>query len=288
MSKRRKVDSKELGLVFGAIWGQHLFKIEDLHYGYWTPDLPVDYFNLGRAQANYSQFLISHLPAGIKTILDVGCGIGTLARNLLNLGYQVDCVSPSPLLTQEARKKLKNGCQIFECGYEELETPNRYDLVLFSESFQYVKMEKAFPQTLRFLREGGYLLISDFFKTDAKGKSALHGGHRLSKFYRLISRYPFQLIQDLDITNQTAPTLTLYHEMLTQVGLPTRDLLWYLLNNNYPRLARLLQWKYREKIEKLNHKYFSGERDAAHFAIFKSYRHLLYQKVASGQLAGRG
>jgi len=281
MKTPRKVEFKELGLVLGAILGQHLLKIKDLHYGYWTPDLPVDYFHLEQAQANYSQFLISHLPPGIKTILDVGCGIGGMARKLLDLGYQVDCVSPSPLLTLEARKRLGQDCRIFECGYEELETPNCYDLILFSESFQYVKMDKAFAQTLRFLRPGGYLLISDFFKTDAEGKSALHGGHRLSKFYRLISPYPFQLLQDLDITEQTAPTLTLYHEILTQVGLPTRDLLNYLLDTNYPRLAKFLRWKYKAKIEKLNGKYFSGERDAAHFAIFKSYRLLLYQKAAS-------
>ena len=281
MSKRQKVDTQELGLLFGAILGKALFKIEDLHYGYWTPDLPVDYSNLGQAQANYSQFLISHLPPGVRTILDVGCGIGTLAHKLLDLGYQVDCVSPSPLLTQQARQKLGNGCRIFECSYEELETQNRYDLVLFSESFQYLKMEKALQQTLRFLEESGYLLICDFFKTDAQGKSALHGGHRLSKFYRLIAQSPFRIVEDIDITAQTAPTLTLVHEFLTQAGLPIRDLLFYFMEENYRYLAKFLRWKYQAKIEKIERKYLSGDRDARHFSIFKSYRLLLYQKAAS-------
>jgi len=284
MSKRQKVDSKELGLIFGAILGQDVFKIEDLHYGYWTPDLPVDYFNLGRAQANYSQFLISHIPPGVKTILDVGCGMGALAHKLLSLGYQVDCVSPSLLLTQRAREKLGSACRIFETGYEELETDNRYDLVLCSESFQYLNMEKTLAQTLRFLNEKGYLLICDFFKTDAKGKSALSGGHRLSGFYNLISQYSFQNVEDLDITAQTAPTLTLVHNFLTHVGLPIRDLIIYFMESNYPRINKFLDWKFKKKIDKLNHKYFSGERDAAHFAIFKSYRLLLYQKVPARQI----
>jgi ubiquinone/menaquinone biosynthesis C-methylase UbiE len=279
MSRSQKVDSKELGLIFAAILGQDVFKIEDLHYGYWTPDLPADYFNLARAQANYSQFLLSHIPVGVKTILDVGCGMGAMAQKLIGLGYQVDCVSPSLLLTQRVREKLGSSCRIFECNYEELETDNRYDLVLCSESFQYLNMEKAISQTLRFLNDKGYLLICDFFKTDAKGKSALSGGHRLSGFYSLISQHPFQSVEDIDITPQTAPTMTLVHNLLTHVGLPIHDMLFYFLKSNYPRVDKFLRWKYKKKIDKLNHKYFSGERDAAHFSIFKSYRLLIYQKV---------
>jgi SAM-dependent methyltransferase len=283
MSPPRKVDSKEVGLVIGMILGKYFLNTEDLHYGYWPPGLPVSGANMAQAQANYSKFLISHIPAGTKTILDVGCGTGHLARQLLGLGYRVDCVSPSPLLTERARQKLGDACRIFECTYEEVETGKPYDLVLFSESWQYVKMEPSFQKTQTLLPEGGHLLICDFFKTDAKGKSALGGGHRLSKFYRLISSYPFAAVQDLDLTPETAPNLALVDEVLTRAGIPIRDLVFYFLNQNYPRLSKLVQWQFQKKIDKLNFKYFSGQRNAENFAKFKSYRLLLYQKVAAGE-----
>ena len=281
MSKPRKVDSREVGLLIGMILGKAFLDTEDLHYGYWTPDLPVTGANMAQAQENHSKFLISHIPAGTKTILDVGCGTGHLAKKLLALGYQVDGVSPSPLLTERARQNLGDAVRIFECTYEELETEKRYDLVLFSESFQYVKTGPSLEKTLTLLRPGGHLLICDFFKTDAQGKSALGGGHRLSKFYRKIASLPLVAVTDLDITRETAPNLALVDEALTRAGIPIRDLIFYFLSHNYPHLSKLLQWQFRQKIEKLNFKYFSGQRNAANFAKFKSYRLLLYQKVAA-------
>ena len=106
--KKKKIDSKEVGLVAGIILGKTLFKTDDLHYGYWTPDLKLDIQNIVHAQENHSNFIISNIPEGVSTILDVGCGAGALAKRLLAKGYHVDCVSPSMLLTREA-KKLTGG-----------------------------------------------------------------------------------------------------------------------------------------------------------------------------------
>ncbi|MFQ6082839.1 MAG: class I SAM-dependent methyltransferase [Candidatus Aminicenantia bacterium] len=264
--------------------GKHLFKTEHLHYGYWTEDLEVDIQNMPKAQENYTNFIISHIPEGIKTVLDVGCGVGIFALKLINKGYQVDCVSPSPLLTKRAQELLGNRSHIFECKYENLQTEKRYDMVLFSESFQYVNLVKALENTLKFLNENGYLLICDFFKTDAKGKSVLGGGHGLTKFYNLISKYPFELVKDIDITKETAPNLKIVNDFLTEVGLPVWNLVTNYLNNKYPLLARILQWKYRKRIEKINRKYFSGARNAENFAIFKSYRLFLYKKAGTASL----
>ena len=79
MNKRRKVDTKEIGLEIGLIIGKHFFHTEYLHYGYWTNDLDINLLNLPQAQENHSNFIISHIPEGTKTILDVGCGVGRFA-----------------------------------------------------------------------------------------------------------------------------------------------------------------------------------------------------------------
>ena len=281
MNRPKKVTSKEIGLEIGLLLSRYFLKAEDLHYGYWTSDLDVDFLNLPQAQENHSSFLISHIPDGTKTILDVGCGTGRLALKLVNRGYQVDCVSPSTLLTEYARNLLGNRSHIFECRYEELETENRYDVVLFSESFQYTTLETALQNSLKFLNDGGYLLICDFFKTDAKGKSPLGGGHKLTRFYDLISQYPFEPTKDIDITKRTAPNLEIVNDCLTNVGLPIWNLVVTWLEANYPFLSKFLKWKYRKKIGNINRKYFSGARNAENFTVFKTYRLLVYRKAGS-------
>ena len=209
MKKHKKVDFREIGLEIALIFGKHFLKTEHLHYGYWPSDLETDLQNLPQAQKNHSNFIISHIPEGTRTILDVGSGAGCFTLKLINMGYQVDCVSPCSILTKHVSNQVGNNVTIFECTYEQLQTENRYDMVLFSESFQYINLEKALQNSVKFLNDGGYLLICDFFRTEAVGKNSLGGGHKLVKFYDLISQYPFIPVKNIDITKETAPNLFL-------------------------------------------------------------------------------
>ncbi len=280
MKKNKKADSKEIGLEMGLIFGKHVFKTEHMHYGYWTEDLELDLANLPKAQENHSDFLISHIPENAKSILDVGCGVGKLAQKLISKGYQVDCVSPSRTLSRHARELLGNRSQIFECPYEDLQTDKRYDVVLFSESFQYVNMEKAFQNTVKYLNPDGYLLICDFFKTDAEGESVLGGGHKLSEFHNVIFYHPFTLIQDIDITEQTAPNLDIVNDLMMNAGLPIWNLIIKFLQSRSPFFSKILLWKFKKKIAKINRKYFSCARNAENFKKYKTYRLFLFQKEA--------
>ncbi|MGB2930512.1 MAG: hypothetical protein WBB70_16600, partial [Desulfobacterales bacterium] len=125
------------------------------------------------------------------------------------------------------------------------------------------------------------LLICDYFKTDARGKKPIRGGHRLSKFYHTISGYPFEPIKDIDITEQTAPNLDLFNEMLNSVGLPIRKMIFYYLDNNRPLISKFLKWKFKGKIEKIDRRYFSDEINAEKYMKHNSYRLLLYRKKNS-------
>jgi SAM-dependent methyltransferase len=279
--KKNRIETKELGLLAGLIFGKYFFETEDLHFGYWTDDLEVNKHNFAKSQENHSNFIISHIPENTKTILDIGCGVGTLAAKLLNKGFNVDCVSPSPLLTERALEILGDRSTIFKCLFEEMESDKRYDTLLFSESFQYIELSTALRQSLNFLTQGGHLLICDFFKTDAKGRSPIGGGHRLNRFYDAISEYPFQPIKDIDITEQTTPNLDLFNAMLASVGLPIRKLIFHYFDTNRPLISKFLKWKYKEKIEKIDKKYFSDEINAENYKKYNSYRLLLYRKKDS-------
>ena len=93
-----------------------------------------------------------------------------------------------------------------------------------------------------------------------------------------MSEYPFEPIGDIDITEQTAPTLDVVNDMLNQVAKPSLELLEELLNSSHPFTSKVLRFLYKKRIEKLNRKYFGGAKTGENFKRFKSYRLLLYRK----------
>jgi len=271
--------SHEFGLILGFILGRFCLKMEDLHYGFWTENLRIEPQNLPKAQAQYTEFLLSHIPQGVETILDVGCGAGNTASKLLDRGYRVDCVSPNPFLTEQARGILGQRVTFFECRFEDLHTEKRYDLLLFSESFLFMHPDAALSKSVELLKGGGYLLLSDIFKIVPDGQTAIGGGQHLSIFYETFSRFPFHQMKEVDITSQIAPTFTLLNNAYAQAIEPAYDLIVARLRSRHPWVMRFLWWKFRKTIQRYENKHFSGKRTAETFARIKSYRLFLYRKI---------
>lgn len=273
------VDSKELGLAAGLLIGRVLFGTDELHFGYWDQGLEVKIGNMPAAQERYSQFLLGQIPGGTRTILDVGCGAGKFAERLVGAGYEVECVCPSPLLAGEARRRLGAGVPVHLCTFDGFETERRFDLVLFSESFQYCALPDALQRAARLLEEGGHVLICDFFRKDVKGRRYIRGGHRWSEFQAVLDGVPLECLRDLDITEHTAPTQDVANDVTMRLIAPLWNVARGALRERYRLLSRLAEWRFKKKLAKIDRKYFSGARNSEHFREFLTYRLLAYRRV---------
>lgn len=249
-----------------------------MHYGYWPDTLAVRAPNLRQAQQLYTDLLLSHIPPGVSRILDVGCGSGKVAEQLLDKGYSVACVSPPSRLTTRAAERLSGRAVVTQNRYEDYDGPGDIDLILFSESFQYIDMDANFRLSHRLLNPGGYILLCDFFQTDAEGESPLGGGHFLRDFYKAVPADQFTILTDRDITASIAPTMTLINDLTMNVIKPSGEQLLALLEDRYPWVYKLLRWKFQKKIKQKLFRHFEGRRTAENFIKYKSYRLILLQK----------
>jgi len=275
------MDSREAGLVLA----QQLLGIDDLHYGLWDDDLDLTLSNLPLAQQRYSDQLISCLPAaadGIR-ILDIGSGTGHLIEQCLDKGYHIDGVSPAPELTRQIHKRIdgRANCDthVFECLFENFpadEHRQEYDAAYFSESFQYIPMDRAFANLEKILKPGATVVICDFFKrsdVDQGDPAAgtFGGGHDFNEFQELLERIPFSLEGDTDITGKVSRNIALLNDVLMNRLGPSLRTLDQFLGGRYPKTWRLLTWPFRKRFAKLKTKYFSGHRSQETFERFKTY-----------------
>jgi len=279
MSVKNKVSSQRVGLDIGLAIGRFFLNTEDLHYGYWPKGKTATIQNFAEAQKAHSKLIIYHIPDGTQRILDVGSGSGNLALKLINKGFQVDCVIPSEFLAEQVQAKLGNQSTIHICGFEDVPESEKYDLILFSESFQYVKLGESMVKIMTILNPGGHLLICDFFRRDVLGKSPMGGGHSWQGFQDIITKHPLKMVTDLDITKETAPTIDLLAKFNADVVTPISEMSGEYLIDHYPRITRLLQWKFKKRIEKISRIYLSGAVNGYSFKQFKEYHLLVYEKM---------
>jgi SAM-dependent methyltransferase len=280
------MQSRELGLVLA----RQLLGVEDLHFGLWDEGLERKPGNLALAQQRYSDLLIGALPPPPARVLDIGCGTGHVLVQLLERGYAVDGVIPSASLARAVRERLAarpaGDTRLFECGFEDFpakDMAGRYDVALFSESFQYIPMDASLAVAHEILRPGGVMVICDFFKTEhhgdgGPGDRSFGGGHRWREFQAKIGASAFRLLRDDDLTRRVSPNLDVINDFLQNTVKPVGETLGRYLGENYPKLSWIARKLLARKIEKAKYKYFSGHRNRHTFERYKTYRLLVYVK----------
>jgi SAM-dependent methyltransferase len=103
-------------------------------------------------------FITSHLPSG-AAVLEVGCGEGHVAQELVNRGYQLIGVDSDPEVIARAQGR---GFRAIQASWPEFGSAP-LDGVVFTRSLHHIgPLHKAIRKAREVLRPRGTLLVEDF------------------------------------------------------------------------------------------------------------------------------
>lgn len=254
-----------------------LLKLKSLHYGYWSNGESLNLDNLRIAQARYTEELIGHIPKGVKTVLDVGCGIGDNARAMADKGYQVTALSPDKNHKKYFEHANHSQIKFYNQKFEDLRVKEKFDLVLMSESQNYFDADAGFEQCRRFLNGGGHLLVCGMFRYDDSNVFK-HVRNIESEYIEKAARHKFELARRVDITERVLPTLQLASEASREYLAPAYEVLNYYFEHSSPlklRLFKIFCSKELKNLSKIYH-YYREFFDPALFQSRVKYLTLLF------------
>jgi len=254
-----------------------------LHYGFWDEPKSVDLDSVNLqeikdAQGRYIEHLSSFIPSNVKSILDVGCGIGGNADYLHNKGYHIETLSPDDFQRTVIDEKFKGEMKFHHCKFEKFDPQQKYDLILESESACYIKIDQGFEKARETLRDGGYLLASDYFVHHRDGTKNPHlkSSHDMGKYISSAAAHGFELIKEFDQTENTMPTLDYGKYFIERFINPSIEYGIYSAKKNYPKTARivgkLVGPKFEAKMDQID------LLDSGLFRKYRKYMIYLFQK----------
>lgn len=253
-----------------------VLKLASLHYGYWHPNARLTLGNLRKAQDRYTKTLLPLIPAKVRTVLDVGCGVGDIARTLVSRGYVVMALSPD-----RNHQKYFSDCpanlSFIPTSFEAFSSSERYDLILMSESQNYFDPDVGFEQCCRYLQPGGYLLVSGMFRREAT-REFQDAINVEPEYLHRASMHGFRLLKYIDITKRVLPTLVLIRHAWEQYIQPAVAFTNTAIAST-PIKATLLRWLLSRQINTVCQflRYYQERTDPSLFEQKCRYLRLLFQ-----------
>ncbi len=279
MKWQRKKNKKNYFNDVALRLGHKLFGLEYLHYGYFELGDEVSMQFLPQAQEKYVDRVLSFIPEDVHTVFDVGCGVGGVAQRLLGRSKSVVCLDPDPFMVEKTKQRTNDLVTAYNDFYENIENHEKdsVDLLLMSESCQYIDPERGWFLHHKHVRPGGYVLIADFFKLKKIDKPYLSkSGHDFHAFVEIAQKYGFSLLKKEDITQQVAPTMDLYQSLIFEKIFPILEALFDAFQRRFPKVYSLLRFFLKKKVLFLQEKY--SHQGAREFSEYKGYYVLLFQK----------
>ena len=255
-----------------------------LHYGFWDDPESIDPNELTlddmvKAQGRYIEHLASFIPEEVKTILDVGAGIGGNSSYLISKGYEVEALSPDEYQETVFKEKYDGQVKFHRSKFENFEPEKKYDLVFESESACYIEIEPGWKTAQKTVRDGGYLLASDYFlyHNDGSGDWHIKASHDEKNYIKKAEEYGFKLIKEFDQTENTMPTLDGAKALMERFIFPTLEFSSNYLGKNHPFILKVIKKAFGKKVDdKMKQLSLLDSKD---FKKYKRYMIYLFQKV---------
>ncbi len=185
---------------------------ELLHFGVFDTDAELA-DGYPAAQQRAQQRLLTLLLPPPACVLEIGCGSGTLARDLAAQGYEVTAITE---IEEEWRNASALPGQTAHCecvSLREFADGRLFDIVLLQQSSQYLDPLLLFCRAATLLGEGGQLLLADEFLLD-DSRMAPEPRPLLSNFLQLAERCGFRVARQRELGRQVAPGLQLFAGVL--------------------------------------------------------------------------
>jgi len=268
-------DGVDLELFFCT----EILKLDSLHYGYWQEGKSLTLDCLRDAQKKYTDMLIKAVPKDVKSILDVGCGIGDVSRALSKLGYDVTAISPDINHAKYFGNHI-SGLTFLQTKFEDLDINNKFDLILMSESQNYFPTEIGFRQCTLFLSPKGYLLVAGMFRKDNNSeiKEVINV---IDDYIKTAEKHGLLLIENMDITQNTLPTIDFIHESMQNYVEPGAEMLNQFISSTSPLKSWFIKLIFRKQINTAIqlYNYYKKRTDPLFFRENIVYARLLFQLV---------
>ena len=268
---RLKKDGTDYGLRFMA----EVLKAEHLHWGYFPhkkfSSEKMTLAELKEAQLAYTNHLFSFIPAEVKTILDVGSGLGKTASLLTEKGYQVHCLSDDKYQQTVINSRYPH-IPFTKNKFECCTLDEKFDLVLMSESVQYLNWDQALHKLEELLKPKGYLLLSDYFrKTDVPYYKAC----KILEPFMSATEKNFTLLKEDDITEHVLPTLDFSSYCYDEYILPAANIFADMVQNKVPVfIQNAIKLFFGKQIKKVHH--YIWERMPDKFNRHKFKKEMVY------------
>lgn len=254
----------------------NVFKSGYLHFGYWPAETRNNAGVLDEfctAQERFAMELLSCLPPGQHRVLDVGAGMGRLSHEMTQRGHCVTAITPSSVQAEHIASRYPD-VTVKQGYFQDVGLalpPKSYDLIMFSESFRYMPLDRVIPLFDRLLHKNGRVVIGDWF-TQRIGASKSGHDHNEAIFRQAIQQHGWNIVSERDVTQNVLPTLVLGREILCRLYLPLAGLILSKFAQKRPRLYRLcmpwmIRWMERKLLPQI-----AGRFEPAIFA--QSYRYL--------------
>lgn len=284
-----KIDTKTEGLDVYVHVAKTFADSPWLHYGLWEPDEHPNIPQLRMAQERYVEKLLSFIPPAPGRLVDIGGGTGEMAKLLVDKGYSVDMITPSHLQAEIAAEKLGPNARVHETKFEDFTGEGPYDVCLFSESFQYVKLEESLAKLDRILAPEGRIVIADCFRSEGyQGGRQPGGGHRFSAFLSAIERHGFEIERDEDVTQAAAQSMAIDQNVYRGFVAPLVEQIQAIAGTKRPVLYWFAKMGYRIFVpraerENIVARLKADYRSPEAFAKVNTYRFLSLKRHNGGQ-----